>query len=154
MGLINADPKVMEFFPDVQSQHHTDAFVDRMMAHFEEHGYCYMAVETLEDGEFIGFIGLANQDFESDFTPCVDIGWRLAQSTWGKGYATEGARRCLEFGFEEMKLENIKAICPEINERSEAVMQKIGMTKTKSFLHPLLSELKTLESCLLYEIHR
>ncbi|WP_255673744.1 GNAT family N-acetyltransferase [Mangrovimonas futianensis] len=154
MGMINSDPKVMEHFPSIPTQKQTYEFIDRMRDQFSKNGFCYFAVDKLENNEFIGFIGIAEQTFESDFTPCVDIGWRLAQAEWGKGFATEGAKKCLEFGFNEMGLEKIKSICPEINTRSEKVMKKIGMKKSKSFNHPLLFEYKELEKCVLYEIER
>tara|TARA_B110000208_G_scaffold189213_1_gene250322 strand:- start:870 stop:1403 length:534 start_codon:yes stop_codon:yes gene_type:complete len=154
MGMINSDPKVMEHFPTIPTQKQTDEFIDRMKTQFSKNGFCYFAVDKLDSNEFIGFIGIAEQNFESDFTPCVDIGWRLAQTEWGKGYATEGAKKCLEFAFNEIGLENIKSICPETNDKSEKVMKKIGMKKAKNFNHPLLSEYKELEKCALYEIEK
>ncbi len=154
MGRINADPKVMEYFPTSISQKQTDAFIDRMKTQFSENGYCYFAVEKLKTKEFIGFIGIAKQTFESDFTPCVDIGWRLAKTEWGKGFATEGAKKCLEYAFDKIGLQNIKSICPKVNEKSEKVMKKIGMKKIKNFNHPLLSKCTDLEECVLYEIEK
>ncbi|WP_297098896.1 GNAT family N-acetyltransferase [uncultured Draconibacterium sp.] len=154
MGLINSDVKVMEHFPTIPTQEQTDEFVERMIKQFSKNGFCYFAVDKLDNNEFIGFIGIAEQTFESDFTPCVDIGWRLAQAEWGNGFATEGAKKCLEFAFNEIGLKNIKSFCPEINNKSEKVMIKIGMKKTKSFIHPLLSEFKALEKCVLYEIEK
>ena len=88
-------------------------------------GFCYFAVDTLNNRDFIGFIGISEQTFQSDFTPCIDIGWRLSQDQWGKGYATEGAKRCLDYAFNDLKLKNIKAICPSINDKSERVMSKL-----------------------------
>uniref|UniRef100_UPI00404B2639 GNAT family N-acetyltransferase n=1 Tax=Flavobacterium sp. TaxID=239 RepID=UPI00404B2639 len=154
MGMINADPKVMEHFPAIQTQKQTNEFIDRMKTQFFKNGFCYFAVDKLDNNEFIGFIGIAEQTFVSDFTPCVDIGWRIAQTAWGKGFATEGAKKCLEFAFTEVGLKNIKSICPEKNDKSENVMKKIGMKKIKTFNHPLLSEFKELEKCVLYEIEK
>ncbi|UII74652.1 GNAT family N-acetyltransferase [Flagellimonas sp. HMM57] len=154
MGMINSNAKVMEHFPAIQSQKQTDEFIDRMKIQFSKNKFCYFAVDKLDNNEFIGFIGIAEQTFESDFTPCVDIGWRLAQTEWGKGFATEGAKRCIEFAFNEIGLNNIKSICPDTNHKSEKVMKKIGMKKTRNFNHPLLSEFKELEKCVLYEIEK
>lgn len=154
MGIINADPMVMEYFPSIPNQKQTDEFVDRMMSEFAEYGYCYFAVDRLDNGDFIGFIGILNQDFESDFTPCVDIGWRLSKKEWGKGFATEGASACLDFAFNTLNRDAILSICPAINDKSEKVMKKIGMRKVKSFDHPLLMEYKSLERCYLYEINK
>ncbi len=149
---INADPEVMEFFPNVLTQDQSAVFIQRMKTQFSENGFCYFAVDRLDTSEFIGFIGLATQTYEAEFTPCVDIGWRLSAKFWGNGYATEGARRCLQFGFEEINLPNIKSVCPAINTRSERVMQKIEMTKVKEFDHSLLTDYPDLERCVLYEM--
>jgi len=154
LAAINADPKVMEFFPNIYDFKQTAHFIGRMQKQYAEKGFCYFAVDKLEDNEFIGFIGLSEQTFESAFTPCIDIGWRLAQKQWNKGYATEGANRCLKFAFEEINLKQVIAICPVVNQRSERVMIKLGMIKNRTFKHPLLTDYKTLEACVLYEIEK
>src|SRR5580698_8035695 len=74
---INADPEVMKFFPGIHNLAQTGSFIERMQKHLVDKGYCYYAVDKLVDGSFIGFIGLSQQTFEADFTPCIDIGWRL-----------------------------------------------------------------------------
>lgn len=154
MAKINSNPKVMEFFPNIPNKEQTEQFVDRMEKQFSEKGFCYFAVDKLDNNEFIGFIGISEQKFKSDFTPCIDIGWRLAQKEWGKGYATEGAKKCLDFAFNKIELNTIKSICPIINDKSKRVMEKLGMKKKKTFNHPLLKEYEKLESCVLYEIER
>lgn len=151
LAAINSDPKVMEFFPGVLTLHETSDFIERMQEQFSKKGFCYFAVDKLADNEFIGFIGLSEKTFAADFTPCVDIGWRLKSSEWGNGYATEGAKRCLEYAFRELDLKSVVAMAPIINIKSEKIMQKIGMQKVKTFLHPLLENDKRLEECLLYE---
>jgi RimJ/RimL family protein N-acetyltransferase len=151
---INSDPKVMEFFPGIVNSKQTEDFVDRMQRQFADKGFCYFAVDKLNDNQFIGFIGISEQTYESDFTPCVDIGWRLNQKEWNKGFATEGARRCLEFAFNDIELNNINAICPIINEKSQRVMEKIGMTKRQIFNHSLLKNNHSLEKCVLFEIEK
>ena len=152
MADMNNNPNVMEFFPSVQTAEQTQRFIERMQKQFEEKNYCYFAVDVLESDTFIGFIGLSDKDFESDFTPCVDIGWRLSENHWRKGYATEGALACLKYGFEQLKLEKIIATTTTINMKSEEVMKRIGMTKVKNFNHPLLLEDGRLRDCLLYSI--
>jgi RimJ/RimL family protein N-acetyltransferase len=149
---INSNPEVMEFFPSVQSEQETAEFIDRMQKHFLEGGFCYFAVDKLENNEFIGFVGLFKQTFESDFTPCIDIGWRLTRKEWNKGFATEGARRCLDFAFKQLQLEKVNAVAPVLNSRSEQVMKKIGMKKVKTFKHPKLIGNERLQECVLYEI--
>lgn len=152
MAALNADPEVMRFFPKTQTLSETQVFIDRMLAHHTEKGYCYFAVDVLETNTFIGFIGLKEQTYDAPFTPCVDIGWRLHKNAWGKGYATEGAKRCLTFAFNTLQLSNVKSVCPAINTPSERVMQKAGMTKVGTFLHPALKNSPQLQKCYLYEI--
>lgn len=152
MSEINADPEVMRYFPDIQDKSHTASFIKRMKTHYDLHGFTYFAVETKHDAEFIGFIGMAHQTYDSPFTPAVDIGWRLAGTAWGKGFATEGAKACLAFAKYECKLNRIIAVCPKVNLASERVMQKIGMHKAGGFLHPLLKDHKHLHECLCYHI--
>lgn len=152
MTAINGNPNVMQFFPSVQDEIHTARFIQRMQTEFETKGFCYFAVDKLNENEFIGFIGLSEQTFESPFTPCVDIGWRLAESAWNQGFATEGAKRCLKYASEVLKLKTVKAIAPELNLNSIRVMQKIGMIKVGTFEHPLLKNFKRLETCIFYEI--
>lgn len=149
---LNADPKVMEHFPATLTREETAGFIDRLIAHFEKHGYNYFAVETLESNEFIGFIGLAYQTYDMPFLPATDIGWRLKKSSWGKGYATEGARRCLKFAFEELKLKRIVSTCTLRNVNSENVMKKIGMTRMGEFDHPKLADYPEYRRCVWYEI--
>ncbi len=76
MCLVNADPKVMEYFPAIPTTQQTEAFVARMQKQYAEKGFCYFAVDRLDNNEFIGFTGLSIPQFEADFMPCVDIGWR------------------------------------------------------------------------------
>lgn len=151
---INTDPEVMQHFPATLSLKETSEFIVRLQKHYKERGHNYFATEILETGEFIGFIGLAYQNYETDFNPAVDIGWRLKKSAWGFGYATEGARRCLEFAFDELNLIRIIATCTVANTSSENVMKKIGMTKKEIFKHPLLKDFKQHEMCVLYEIQK
>jgi len=107
-------------------------------AHFVENGFTYYATEILDTKEFIGMIGLARQNYTSPFTPAVDIGWRLKREAWGKGYATEGAKRCLDYAFNELDIHEVISICTLRNTKSENVMRKIGMTKIGEFIHPEL----------------
>lgn len=151
MAEINADQEVMEFFPGTQSEQETLNFIKRMQKQFSEKGFCYFAVDILDGGEFIGFIGLSEQVFEADFTPCIDIGWRLKKREWGKGYTGEGAKACLDFAFHQLKIDKVYAMAPAVNHRSEKVMKKIGMKKVKTFDHPKLLNDTRLRECILYQ---
>lgn len=88
---LNQDPAVMKYFPSMQSEQQTREFILRMKSQCQEKGFCYFAVDQLGDKSIIGFIGLSVQTFDSDFTPSIDIGWRLKRTAWSNGYATEGA---------------------------------------------------------------
>jgi len=151
---LNADPDVMAHFPACLSEEESAAFLHRLQHHFEKTGYTYFATEILKTGEFIGFIGMAFQDYVTEFTPAVDIGWRLNKNSWGKGYATEGAKRCLDFAFNELDLKQVIATCTENNGASEHVMKKIGMKKTGTFNHPKLKEFPSFEKCICYSIKK
>ena len=152
MTEINADPEVMEFFPKCPNKNETSEFIQRMSKQFDKNGFCYFAVDLLETQEFIGFIGISEQTYEAEFTPCVDIGWRISRNHWYKGYATEGAKACLEFAKKKTGLTEILSVAPVINTKSEAVMKKIGMQKVSTFLHSLLKDHPELQECVLYSI--
>lgn len=152
LAAINADPEVMRFFPAVQTLSQTQDFILRMQGEFAETGFCYFAVDVLSSKEMMGFIGLHRQTFVADFTPCIDIGWRLARQAWGLGYAVEGAQRVLEYGFAHLGIQEICAIAPVVNAPSVKVMQKIGMQQIKVFQHPLLAGDVQLAPCVLYKI--
>ena len=126
--------------------------IDKMRLMYSVRGYCYFAVEQLKDESFIGFIGLCYQDYESPVTPNIDIGWRLNKKFWNNGFATEGATKCLDYGFNVIKLKNIISTTPKINIKSIRVMEKIGMQKLTEFKHPRLKSNEKLEECVCYEI--
>ena len=149
---LNANELVMEHFPNTLTTEETKAFIVRLQEHSNTYNYNYFAVEILETKEFIGFIGLAHQDYEAVFNPSTDIGWRLKPSVWGNGYATEGAKRCLEYAFNVLDLDRVTSVCTLTNTNSEQVMKKIGMTKRNTFKHPKLKDFKNLEDCVWYEI--
>ena len=151
---INSNTKVMRFFPGLLTPEESDAFLTRMQRLYDSHGYCYFATELRSSACFIGFIGLSLQDFDAPFTPFTDIGWRLAPEYWGQGLATEGAKRCLQHGFENHHLNKIHATAPVVNQPSIRVMEKIGMRKDLEFRHPKLTGYPLLETCALYSISK
>ncbi len=149
---LNSDEAVMEHFPNPLTELETANFIKRLQKHYSEREYTYFATEILETGEFIGFIGLAYQDYNTEYTPATDIGWRLKQSAWGRGYATEGAKRCLEHAFNVLHLKKVISTCVIQNVNSEQVMKKIGMKRIGAFNHPKLKEYPNYERCICYEI--
>jgi len=133
---MNADERVMEFFTRTKTPEETIELVNKVDIFFQENKFCFYAVDELSSQSFIGFIGFWKPDFEASFTPCVEIGWRLRTEFWNKGLATEGAKRCLEYGFSNLKFSSVYSFTAKLNTRSEKVMKKIGMTKTGEFNHP------------------
>jgi RimJ/RimL family protein N-acetyltransferase len=154
--VLNADPRVMEHFPAPLSSEESDALVARIEAHFDQRGFGLWAVEVPDVAPFVGFVGLSVPRFEAHFTPCVEIGWRLAAEHWGKGYATEGARAVLAFGFETLALAEIVSFTTTGNVPSRRVMEKIGMTHDPAddFDHPALPAGHPLRRHVLYRIAR
>ena len=149
---ISSDPDVMEFFQAIATKIQTVEFIDKMKLMCIEKGYCYFAVDQLKDESFIGFIGLCYQTYESQFTPSVDVGWRLNKKYWNNGLATEGAKKCLDYGFNVIKLKNIISTTPRINIKSIRVMEKIGMEKLTEFKHPRIQSDNKLSDCVCYKI--
>ncbi len=153
---MNADPRVMEFFPALMTREESDASVDRAYAHFARYGYGFWAVEIPDVCPFIGFVGLWNPTIEAHFTPCVEIGWRLAHDHWGHGYATEAATAALRYGFEVLGLSEILSMTAVINFRSRRVMEKLGMTYDEQgdFDHPRVPDGHPVKRHVLYRIRR
>ncbi|RAJ79116.1 RimJ/RimL family protein N-acetyltransferase [Chitinophaga dinghuensis] len=151
---MNANEAVMEFFPNTLTPADTRALIDRIEQRFSEQGYGLYAVDLLETGAFIGFIGFSHPRFEASFTPCVEIGWRLRPEVWNAGLATEGAKRCLQYGFEQLGLEEIVSFTAVLNQRSERIMQKAGMTFVTIFDHPSLPVGHPLMPHVLYKKHK
>lgn len=150
---MNADPEVMEFFPKTLTPKESNAYAEKFAKHIEENGWGLWAV-TAPEAEFIGFIGLTPVGFEAPFTPATEVGWRLARPFWGKGYATEGAKAAMEYGFSQLGLQEIVSFTTVENARSQKVMEKLQMTHDPDddFDHPTLPEGHPLRRHVLYRI--
>ena len=153
---LNADPEVAQHLTRPLDRAASDELVDRIQARWATDGHGLWAVERLDDGSFIGFIGLAAPHFEAHFTPAVEVGWRLARSAWGHGFATEGARAALEWGFETLGLPEIVSFTIPANRRSRAVMERLGMTRDPvgDFDHPNLPPGHPIRPHVLYRLRR
>ena len=151
---INADPRVMEFFHNVPSRQESEARLRRIREHFDKHGFGMWALEVVGVTEFAGFVGLAIPPFEASFTPCVEIGWRLAHEYWAHGYATEAAGAALDYGFGTLGLKEIVAFTVPANSRSRRVMERLGMTTSpaEDYDSPMLPEGHPLRRHMLYRI--
>jgi RimJ/RimL family protein N-acetyltransferase len=153
---LNADPRVMQHFPSTLTRELSDLSASRIRALHDERGFGLWAVEVPGVAAFIGFIGLQVPSFEAHFTPCVEVGWRLAHDHWGLGYAPEGARACLAAAFGDLGLAEVVSMTTLDNERSQRVMQKLGMRRDEAddFDHPALPEGHPLRRHVLYRIAR
>jgi RimJ/RimL family protein N-acetyltransferase len=153
---MNADPRVMEYFPSVVSRDESRVRFERGNARMAERGYGLWPVEVAGGAPFIGIVGLTDPDFQAPFMPAVEIGWRLAADHWGRGYATEAARAVLAFGFERLALPEIVSFTTVANVRSRRVMEKLGMRRSSDddFLHPSIPDGHPLRPHVLYRLSR
>jgi RimJ/RimL family protein N-acetyltransferase len=153
---LNADPVVMQHFPAPLSRAQSDAMVERIDQHFAAHGYGLWVLQLRATGAFLGFTGLVAQSFPAHFTPCVEIGWRLARAAWGLGYASEAARAALRFAFETQRLPEIVSFTVPHNLPSRRVMERIGMQRDErgDFDHPLVPAGHPLQRHVLYRLSR
>jgi len=153
---LNADRIVMEHFPAPLRREESDDLVDRIESGFEARGWGLWAVEVPGTAPFIGFVGLNPATFDAPFTPTVEVGWRLARAYWGHGYATEGARAALAFGFDELTLDEIVSFTSHGNTPSRRVMERLGMhhDPADDFDNPTLPAGDPLRAHVLYRLDR
>lgn len=153
---MNADPRVMEHFPNVLTSEESDRQAAAISDHMHEQGFGLWAVEAVDVADFVGFVGLSIPGFHAHFTPCVEIGWRLAFEHWGQGYAIEAARAAVDCGFRRFGLEEIVSFTVRANWRSRRVMERLGMTRSAAddFEHPRLLPGHPLRPHVLYRLKR
>jgi RimJ/RimL family protein N-acetyltransferase len=158
---LNADPAVMRHFPATLTEPESTAFADRNAALLELNGYGLWAVEELTSGAFVGMVGLNQPQWwsrraapEAPSMPCTEVGWRLARSAWGKGYATEAARAALAVAFDSLRLAEVVSFTAVANTRSRAVMERLGMTRdpAEDFDHPKLGPESPIRRHVLYRL--
>ena len=135
---LNADPEVMRYLQGPRSRERSDASIALFERSFEDQGWGLWAVEVVEAGSFIGFVGLARSDFDATFTPAVEVGWRLARHAWGQGYATEASTAALRFGLGAAGIQDVMSWTASINRRSRLVMERLGLhhDADADFEHP------------------
>lgn len=150
-----ADPEVMRYFPRTLTRAECQAYIENANQRFDRQGYSRWAVEAA-DAPCIGFVGLAETNFDAFFTPAIEIGWRLAKEHWGRGYAPEAAKAVLRFAFQTLHQSEVTSFAPLVNTPSLSVMQKIGMRRDArgDFDHPVLSDFPVLQRCALYRLTR
>ena len=156
---MNADPEVMKYFPKLLSAKVSDIIASKCQQLIADNGWGFWALSLKEGSNkndaFIGFVGLNQTHAEMSFAPCVEIAWRLRKEYWGQGYATEAARASLDFAFTELALDEVVAFTAVINQRSQLLMARIGMTDTQeNFYHPALESNHPLAEHVLYKLNR
>jgi ribosomal-protein-alanine N-acetyltransferase len=153
---LNADAVTMEYFPSTLSRAESDRLALAAQAAIAERGFGLWAVEAPAVADFIGFVGLSVPSYETPFTPCVEVGWRLARPFWRRGFATEGARAALRDGFERLGLAEIVSFAAVHNQRSRRVMERVGMKRSPDddFDHPRVPMDHPLRRHVLYRLAR
>jgi RimJ/RimL family protein N-acetyltransferase len=153
---LNADPEVMKYFVAPLSEEESRAQMVRIEAKFDKQGFGFWALERKSDGVLLGMAGLNRPDLQVHFAPCVEIGWRLAKSHWGQGYAPEAARGALDLAFGTLGEKEVVAFTARGNDRSRTVMRKLGMTydPADDFEHPLVPEGHPHRGHVLYRVTR
>ncbi len=148
----NADPIVMRFLTGPLTGEQSDAYAQRVQRHHAEHGFGKWAVEAPGVAPFIGAVGLSHVRYAASFTPAVEVAWRLHRRFWGQGYATEAARAAIADGFGRIGLAEIVAVTTLGNLASQRVMQRLGMTRSIEYDHPLLPADSPLRRHILYRL--
>lgn len=135
---LNSDPEVMRYFPAMLTREESDALATAIRRALERQGWGLWAVEVIDGPSFVGFVGLNDPSFDAHFMPAVEVGWRLGREHWGHGYATEAGQAALEFGFDQLELDQIVAMIGLDNSRSQQVAERLGMTRDPAddFDHP------------------
>jgi RimJ/RimL family protein N-acetyltransferase len=152
---LNADERVMEFFPARLDRETSDALADRLERFIEEHGWGLWVAELKGSHDFIGFIGLCIPHSEIPVSPCVEVGWRLAYRYWGNGYVTEGAKSAMQVGFEVLGPKEILSLTSVLNLRSRGVMERLGMVEDRdTFEHPHIPPGSRLRTHCAYRLSR
>jgi len=150
---MNADSIVMEYYPNTLSEDESNTMANKLKELIAEKSWGFWAVETKDENEFIGFVGLHKPTYDLPVTPCVEIGWRLGKKHWGKGYASEAAQEALRFAFEGLHLKEIYSFTSVINNQSWAVMERVGMkNEENNFEHPIVEKNSVLSEHVLYKM--
>jgi ribosomal-protein-alanine N-acetyltransferase len=153
---MNANGEVNRYLLGPLTRLQSDAVVGRFIQHFQHVGFGMWAVEAPSVASFIGAVGISIPSYTAPFTPCVEVGWRMAPEYWGHGFATEAAQAALEFGFRKVELPEIVALTVPQNARSRALVAKLGMTRAASddFDHPLVPAGHPLQRHVLYRLRK
>lgn len=148
---MNADPEVMKYFPHPLDIQESRTFLKKLLDHFHSKGYTYFPIFLNETYQPVGFAGFKYQDYESPYTPAVDIGYRFLSDQWGNGYATEACEALLIQAPRKWNFRRVISVTPKSNIASQNVMQKIGMEFIGLINHPNLEDYPEIKQCVVYE---
>ena len=151
---MNADHEVMRYFRAPLTRLESDAFVDRIEAFFEDRGFGLWALELRDSGRFVGFTGLWPMPADAPGEGGIEVGWRLARRAWGSGYATEAAGAAVDLAFGPLALSELWSMTAAANERSQAVMRRLGMSLYAHRTHPTLPSGHPLSAQVVYRMAR
>ena len=152
---LNADAEVMKYYPATLTELESNDMAERFEALLEYNGWGFWVVEKLDEEKFMGFVGLNEPTYELPVSPCVEIGWKLAKEYWGYGYASEAAKASLAVAFENLGLPEVYSFTSVLNEKSQAVMERIGLVNmNQNFDHPMIPKNSPLREHVLYRIDK
>ena len=151
---LNGDPETMSYFPATLDRAASDAMIDRIESRFEHQGYGLWALEVTATGQFIGFTGLNPLPDGVPGAGGLEAGWRLARHAWHHGYATEAARAALGVAFDGAGVAEIWSMTAVLNEPSQAVMRRLGLTEVTRFDHPRVPAGHQLQPHVMYHLAR
>jgi RimJ/RimL family protein N-acetyltransferase len=151
---MNADPEVMRYFPETLDRAASDAFMDRIEALIQRQGFGLWALELAETGRFLGFTGLNPMPPGVPGAGGMEVGWRLASHAWHRGFATEAATAALDVAFRGAGLAEVWSMTAVLNEPSQAVMRRLGMTLYGHFEHPRIAVGHPVRPHVVYRIAR
>lgn len=149
---LNQDPEVRNYLPNPYTPSRACEVFELIEEEFQKRGYSLMAVDEKMSGNFIGYVGLHHTQLSFMTEEIVEIGWRLKKEFWGRGYATEAAKACLEYAFNDLELSEIYSFTAELNTPSRKVMEKLGMTFIREFLSEHVDDGHPLQKHVLYKI--
>jgi RimJ/RimL family protein N-acetyltransferase len=116
-----------------RSPEQVDEILERFGAHWSAHGYGWWYLRERASGDFVGEVGL--QRTEVDGEQVVEVGWTVFPAHWSRGFATEAAEAALAFGFDIAGLDEVVAFTLPHNVASRRVMEKLGLTYVRDFVH-------------------
>jgi RimJ/RimL family protein N-acetyltransferase len=151
---LNGDAETLKYFPGTLDRAASDALIDRIEAGFDERGFGLWALEVAGSGQFIGFTGLNPMPDDVPGAGGMEVGWRLTRDAWHHGYATEAARAALTVAFDGAGLDEVWSMTAVLNQPSQAVMRRLGMTEVARFDHPRVPPGHPLQPHVTYHLAR